>query len=84
MIDCYDKEMVKSREQLTSNLIAVNYQYTQISIRYNKYPSLLAKYISTNYYFAIFLKKVFSLVKSTYTKSTTVPPWGESNFGELI
>ena len=37
--------------------------------------------MSTNHYFAIFLEKVFSLVKSIYTKRTTVPPWSESNGG---
>ena len=38
--------------------------------------------ISTNYYCAIFIDKVFSLVKSTYTKRTSVPPWSESNGGD--
>ena len=38
-------------------------------------------YRSTNYYFNIFLKKVFSLIKFTYTKKTSAPPWSKSNGG---
>ena len=74
MVDCNNKEMVKLREQLKSNLIKINYQYKQFSIRNIIDINLLANDISTNYYFAIFLKKVFSLVKTNYTKRTSVPP----------
>ena len=82
MVNCDNKEMVKLREQLKSNLIKVNYQYTQFSIRNIINILLHANDISTNYYFAIFLKKVFTLVKSTYTRRTNVQPWSESN-GEI-
>ena len=73
--------MVKLREQLKSNLIKLNNQYTQFSIRNIINIHLLANGISTNYYFAVFLKKFVSLVKSTYTKWPSVPPWSEVNGG---
>ena len=66
---------------MKSSLIKVNYQYTQVSIRNIINIHLLSHDISTNYYFVIFLKKVFSLVKSTYMKKTSVPTWSESNGG---
>ena len=80
MVDCSNKEMVELREQLESNLFKFNYQYTQFFNWKITNIYLLAN-IFTNYYFAIFLKKVFSLAKSNYTKGTSVPPWNESNGG---
>ena len=82
MVDCKNKELVKLREQLKSNLIKVNYQYTQFSTHNIINVHLLANDTSTNFYFAVFLKKVFSLVKSTYLKRTSIPHWSESN-GEI-
>ena len=88
MVDSNNMEIVKLREQLKSNLAKVNYQYTQFSIRNMINIHLLANDISTNYYFTIFRKKVFSLVKSTYMKRTNLrtrrgqllaPAWNENN-----
>ena len=79
MVDCNNNELVKLTEQLKSNLIKVNYQYTQFSTQNIINVHLLAKDTSTNFYFAVFLKKVFSFVKSTYLKRTSIPPWSESN-----
>ena len=106
MVDFNNKERVKIREQLKSNiiniiniidscamlalyvsikflllLIKVHYQYTQFSFRNMINIHLLANDTSTNYDFAIFLKKVFSSVKSTYTKRTSVPHCSDSNGG---
>ena len=81
MVDCNNKELVKLREQLKSNLIKVNYQYTQFSTQNIINVHLLANDTSTNFYFAVFLKEVFSLVKSTYLKKTSIPPWSGSNGG---
>ena len=68
MVDCNNKEIVKLREQLKSNLIIkVIFQYTQFAIRNIINIHLLANDISTKYYFAIFLKNVISLIKS-YTR----------------
>ena len=74
MVDCKNKELVKLREQLKSNLIKVNYQYTQFSTQNIINVHLLANDTSTNFYFAVFLKKGFSLVKSIYLKRTSIPP----------
>ena len=80
MVDCNNKEIVKLREQIKSNLIKVNYQYTQFSIQSIINIRLLANDISTNCYFAIFSQNVFHSL-NLYTNRTSVPPWNEGNGG---
>ena len=56
----YNNKEIKLREQLKINIIKLNYQYTQFSIRDLINIHFLANDIATKYFSAIFARNFFA------------------------